>query len=121
MMLMVTLTLMLTAVLPSGERGGGCYEQLQDKLAQLWKFQLWKFSKRSQLCHQVIFKIYPYKVESSEEKSYQPTSDQYYQPTNRRAGTWRRCPTVEEEGVRTIAKAEKCQQPFQSIETNRKS
>ena len=113
--------LVLNVICPTGERGRGYHEQLQDKLAQLWKFQLWKFSKRSQLCHQVIFKVYLYKVKLSEDKSYQPASDQYYQPTNRRAGTWRRCPTVEEEGVRTIAKAEKCQQPFQSIETNRKS
>jgi len=30
----------------------------------------------------------------------------------RRTGTWRRCPTVEEEGVRTIAKTDKCQQPL---------
>ena len=112
---------MLTAVLAAGERGGGCYEQLQDKLAQLWKLQLWKFSKRSQLCHQVIFKVFLYKVKLSEEKSYQPASDQNHQPTNRRAETWRRCPTVEEEGVRTIAKAEKCQQTFQPIEANCKS
>ena len=64
--------LVLTVMLPTGERGGGCYEQLQDKLAQLWNFQLWKFSKRSQLCHQVIFEVYLYKVKLSEEKSYQP-------------------------------------------------